>query len=128
MQWYETDEGEKRLILEIKLLQIDFPQLKLDFLYKDGTAIVSGWIFPNDMLRERHYIEARYPYYYGNGSRIKVYAPYEYFPPYTPHRYPDGELCLQHNDFNAIDNITTVIGWASQWFVLFESFKVSGKW
>lgn len=129
MQWYDTNRGRQRLKDEMELLAMDFAQMKFGLL-DDDTAFVAGYIGPSDLLRRSYYIVAVYPYGYPNGNRIKVYAPYENFSSETPHLYKeDQELCIEHHDFNYDDTICTVIGWAIQWFVLYENFLQTGeKW
>lgn len=127
MQWYDTDRGRQRLQCEMKLLAIDFPQMKFALL-DDGTAFIGGNIGPSDCLKKSYYVVAVYPYAYPNGNRIKIYATYENFKSGTPHLYRrDQELCLEHGDFNRDDDITTVLGWAIQWFVLYENFLQTGE-
>ena len=128
MQWYDTDRGRQRLQNEMGLLTIDFPQMKFALL-DDGTAFVAGYIGPSDCLKKSYYIVAIYPYSYPNGNRIKVYAPHENFRSRVSHLYRDQELCLEHGDFDRDDDITTVLGWAIQWLILYENFLETGeKW
>ena len=126
MQWYKTPEGKERLDAELELLEHEFPQMKFGFL-NDGTAIVSGYIYPNDLLKNSYFVVAKFPDTYGDGNRIKVYLPEEELPPDTPHLWDDGEISLDCGQFTPEIDIIDVLGWTIQWLVFYEEFSKTGR-
>lgn len=127
MAWYETYSGSERLQLECELLSLDYPQTKV-IRCSDNRIRVEGYLGPNNLCSGRYYVVAEYPDNYPYG-RIRVWCPYEKFPWGTSHRYTDGDLCLEHDDFTPDDTMATVLGWTLQWLALYENFLRTGeKW
>jgi len=126
MQWYKTYRGEERLKNEIEALSYAFPQMNLGFL-DDGTAMVSGFIGPSQLLGNSYFVVAEFPYTYGDGSRIIVFLPEEKLLSGTPHVYSDDEICLEHNNFTPKTDAISVLGWTIEWLGLYEEFLETGK-
>ena len=126
MQWYETFSGEERLRKEVEKLSVRFPQMRFSFL-DDGAAAVSGFIGLSETLRRSYLVVAEFPYTYGDGSEVRVFLPEERLPSDTPHKFSDGEICVQHNDATPRTDIIDVIGWTIEWLSLFEGWLETGK-
>jgi len=124
MEWYETTEGYQRLLWECHFLSQDYPSMQVQ-RGVDGIMRATGILGPSNLANRRMYIVAEFPSNYPNG-RPRVYAPYETFPPNTPHIYPscDIELCTFHGaDFGPDDTMSTVLGWTIQWIALYDKFR-----
>jgi len=127
MQWYGTSQGQQRLEIEEQLLAMDFPQMELMFC-PDGAIRVHGWIGPNNLCSESHYVVAEYPENFPY-SRPSVWLPNKGLLSGTPHVYSgaDSELCIEHGDFAPDDPMSTVLCWATQWLALYENYLETGK-
>lgn len=129
MHWYERDDGRSRLAAEKGLLDLDFPQMELLFC-GDGRIRVHGTVGPNDFCCMEYYVVAELPPTYPHG-RIHVWLPYERMPSSTPHvfSHAEGEICIDHGDFDPDDCVCTLLGWVVQWIALYEHFLVTEeKW
>ena len=129
--WYETEKGWNRMLLERELLDKDFPQMEMGETV-NKEIVVRGYIGPGDRLSEAYYVEAVYPYNYGNGNDIQVYVPDEDFPSSTPHMYPplsERHICIHNGDWDRNCTISDALGWARGWLELYEEFRRTGaRW
>jgi len=127
MQWYETTQGQQRLLWENNFLQEDFPQIEVEQC-EDGYIRASGVLGPSNLSPRTMFVVGEFPSNYPS-THPRVFAPHEQFPSGTPHIYPctECELCLDHGDFTPDDTMATVFGWAIQWIAVYDSFRNTGQ-
>lgn len=126
--WYETEKGWNRMLLERELLEKDFPQMQMGET-PDKKIVVCGYIGPGNELSRAYWVEAAYPYNYGNGNSIDVYLPEEDLPSDTPHVYSisEGHICITHGrDWKPDCTISDALGWIRAWLQLYEEFRRTG--
>lgn len=125
-QWYETPQGEARLLLERELLASEFPNLTMDF-DTSNNVVVEGPVGPTANILSSYWVRIVYSRTYGTGRRPKVYLPFEALPAGLHHVHSDGELCIENGDFTSEHDILDTLTWTLGWLVLYEHYKATGQ-
>jgi len=127
MQWYESARGRERLNMEVELVRSAHPGF--DLIDKpDGRLAWVGDIGPSPDLLYAYTVSLTYPSSYPVSGAPKVEVLEPTIRSGAPHRFTDGSLCIEHDDFDAAEHfITDLIGWTCQWLALYERWANGGS-
>lgn len=127
LPFYMQEYGEKRALMEQKLLQEHYPGFEMS-VDDDGTPFVHGHIGPNDKLSRAYQVLLVLPPGFGRGSMPHAYVLEPRLKEGAPHLYVDGSLCLDHSGaFTERSTLVTFLAWVSVWLVLYEGWLESGQ-
>lgn len=120
MSWYSRDPS--RAALEQRAIEQTFPGMR--FKMSGTTLLLEGvlrtaygrsytihFVFPDD-----------YPY-----SAPKAYVP-SISRSDVPHRFRDGSLCIQRNEWSPSYTSAVIVGWAAHWLHAYEIWDRTREW